>query len=82
MGTYADIKSKQMVRLLNWLAGHKSILLTGGGNHPYKVTCIHNGKSYPIPAGHSTMNKNIVKHFMEWLVENDICTKQEFDDHI
>lgn len=79
MGQYADVKSKQFVRLLKWLAKSKGVLLTGGGNHPYKITAIHNGEGYPLPASHKIMNKHIVNDFMEWLVRNEVCTKDEFD---
>lgn len=80
MGIYANIKSKQFVRFLKKLERKKGIELTTGGKHNYIVSCIHNGKSYPIPCGHSEINKNIVKDFMEWLVTNQICTEREFNE--
>jgi hypothetical protein len=54
----------------------------GGGKHPIKVISSKTGQSYPLPVGHGFVNKHIVKHFMEWLVINEICTKEEFDRHI
>lgn len=80
MGTYADIKSKQLRNALRWLENHKDIEVFGGGRHNTKVTCIHTGKSYPLPLSHSkSVNKNIVKDFVEWLVKNEVCTEEEFD---
>jgi hypothetical protein len=40
---------------------------------------IRNGKSYPVPVNHRVMDKYIVKDFMEWLVKNEVCTKEEFE---
>jgi len=82
MGQYADVTSKRMLQFLKWLCNHKEVDVTHGGNHPTKVTCRKNGESYPLPLGHSYVNKHIVKHFMEWLVMNGACTTQEFDEKI
>lgn len=82
MGEYADIKSRKIVRFLVWLVVNKGVEVSKAGRHNYKVTCIRNGKSYPIPSSHKTINRFIVKSFVEWLVENEICTKNECDNHI
>jgi hypothetical protein len=82
MSGYGDVKSRRMVRLLNWLSKNKKVEVKSGGNHNYKITCIHNGESYPIPSSHRVINKHIVKAFMEWLVINEICTKDEFDSRL
>ena len=80
MGTYADIKSRKLNRVLEWLVHNKGIEVTRGGKHNKKVTCIRNGKAYPLPLSHKTVTKYIVKDFVEWLVKNEVCTEQEFDD--
>ncbi len=79
MGQYANVSSKKMYRLLVWLANHKAINVTVGGNHPAKVVCKKNNEVYPLPISHREVNKEIVKAFMEWLVMNEICSKEEFD---
>ncbi|MEK7618185.1 MAG: hypothetical protein AAB410_03485 [Patescibacteria group bacterium] len=79
MGQYANIKSKRFKKVLKWLENHKGILLKKAGNHILKATAIHNGKAYPLPASHNEINKHIVKDFGEWLVENTICSKEEYD---
>ena len=82
MGEYANVKSRQFIRLLKWLQRTKGIECCDGGRHNFKVKVIHTGKTYPIPSSHREINKRIVKAFMEWLVEQDVCTKEEFDRHI
>ena len=82
MGQYADVTSRRMLQFLKWLGNHKSVDITVGGKHPIKVICPRSGESYPLPISHTAVNKHIVKHFMEWLVKNEICTKQEFDKHL
>jgi len=82
MADYADIKSRKVVRFLRWLVENKGVEVTSGGRHNYKVTCIRNGKSFPIPSSHKIINRFVVKAFVDWLVENEICTKEEFDGHI
>lgn len=77
MGEFADVKSKRIIKFLKWLSRHKPITVSDGGRHNYKVTCIHNGNSYPIPSSHRIVNKHIVKDFMEWLIKNGICTIEE-----
>jgi hypothetical protein len=71
-----------MYQFLKWLGNHKDVDVTDGGKHPTKVTCRRNGESYPLPLGHSVVNKHIIKDFMEWLGKNGVCTEQEFDDKI
>lgn len=82
MAEYADIKSRRIVRFLKWLVRNKGVEVIGGGRHNYKITCISNGKSYPIPSSHKTINRFVVKAFVDWLVENEICSEEEFNDHI
>lgn len=82
MGQYANVTSRRMLRLLKWLGNHKQVDVLIGGRHPIKVTCRTNNESYPIPSGHSVVNKHIVKDFMQWLVRNSICTEEEFDKHL
>lgn len=82
MGQYADITSRQLRRLLKWLADSKGVDVVAGGTHPIKVTCRKNNESYPLPMSHRMVNRHIVKDFMEWLERNGICTKEEFDERI
>lgn len=81
MGTYANITSKRMLQFLRWLGNHKKVDIVSGGTHPTKVIC-HNGETYPLPLSHTIVNKHIVKHFCVWLVKNEVCTQQEFNDKL
>lgn len=79
MGAYANVKSKQFIRLLRKLENKCDIELGAGGNHPYVVTCIHTGNSYPIPSSHKEINRHVIKDFGKWLVANGVCTKEDYD---
>ena len=74
MGQYANVTSRKLYQFLKWLGNHKKVDVI--------ITCQNNNESYPLPMSHAMMNKNIVKHFMEWLVKNEICTQQEFDERV
>ena len=82
MSGYGDIKTKKFLRALNWLENNKPVTIQKGGRHNIKVTCIHNGRSFPLPTSHSEINKHIVKKFVDWLAFNGICTKEEFDQKL
>ncbi|HEX8974171.1 MAG TPA: hypothetical protein VF817_01640 [Patescibacteria group bacterium] len=82
MGKYADIKSRKFIKLLKWLSRKKPVELSAGGKHNLAITCIHTGEKYPIACSHNLMNKHIVEHFKEWLVQRELCTEKEFDDHL
>ena len=83
MSGYTDIKSKKLKKgLLRWLDNKKGVEISEGGKHQIKITCIHNGKSFPIPCNHSTINKFMVKGLMKFLVQNEICAKEEFDERL
>lgn len=82
MGEYADVKIRQMVRLLNWLATKPSITIKTGGNHQFSVKHTHWDRPFPIPFKHSSVNKHIVKALMEKLVASEVCTKEEFDGRL
>lgn len=82
MGQYANVTSRRMYQFLKWLGNHKEVDVIAGGAHPIKITCHSNGESYPIPISHRFVNKHIVRDFIEWLVKNNICSKDEFDRHI
>jgi len=71
-----------MHQFLKWLGNNRAVDVVDAGRHAVKVTCQKNNESYPLPLSHRTVNKNIVKDFMEGLVKNDICTKQEFDERV
>ena len=83
MSGYANVKTKRFIRFLRALANKNPDLeLSGGGKHPYKLTCIHNGESIPIPASHREIDKFIVKDVMKCLVRWEICTKEYFDSNM
>ena len=82
MAPYANVTSRRMIQFLKWLGNHKEVDVVSGGKHPTKVTCKKNGETYPLPLGHSFVNKHIVKHFMERLVKNDVCSMEEFNNKI
>lgn len=82
MSGYGDVKRSRIIGLLNWLARHKGVAVEAGGRHNHKVECIHNGNTYPIPSSHPVINKHVVKSFQEWLAANDVCAKEEFDEHL
>lgn len=79
MGQYANVSSKKMYCFLRWLGNNKDVDVIVGGKHPAKVICKKNGEAYPLPISHREVNKHIIKAFMEWLVKNETCTKEEFD---
>lgn len=82
MGQHANVTSRRMYQFLKWLGNKKEVDVVVGGGLPAKVTCQKNGESYPFLISHTMVNKHIVKDFMEWLIRNGICTKQEFDERI
>ena len=82
MGEYANIKSKRFYRLLKWLSNHKRFEIMPGGRHTTKARAIETNSSYPLPLSHGEVNKNIVKDFRDWLVRNNICQIEEFDEHL
>ena len=82
MGQYANIKSRRFYRFLKWLGNNKDVDVVEGGCHPTKVICNNSQESYPLPLSHSEVNKHIIKDFVEWLEKNNVCTKEEFDNHL
>lgn len=82
MGEYANVKSKKFYYLLTWLSNHKRFEIVEGGRHVAKAHAIETNSSYPLPLSHNEVNKNIVKAFRDWLVDNGICTIEEFDEHL
>jgi len=80
MGEYANIKRRDIIRLLKKLEiSNKDLEILRGGKHNIKVKYIHWEQSYPVPIKHGEVNKHIVKALMKRLVKSDICTKEEFD---
>lgn len=82
MGEYANIKSKKFYYLLKWLSNHKRFEMFQGGKHVSKAHAIETGYSFPLPLSHNEVNKNIVKAFRDWLIDNNVCTIEEFDEHL
>ena len=82
MSGYGDIKTKKFLNVITWLKNHKPVTVGKGGRHNLKIVCIHNEQSFSLPTSHPEINKHIVKAFADWLVKNEICTKEEFDEKI
>lgn len=82
MSGYGDIKTKKFLNVLSWLGNNKPVTVKKAGRHNLKVTCIHNGHSFALPTSHPEVNKYIVKKFVDWLVSNQVCTKEEFDERL
>lgn len=83
MGEYANVKRKNINKLLNWLCKkNSSVCVEAGGKHNIKITYSFWDRPFPIPFKHSEVNRHIVKSFMEKLVASGICTKEEFDEKI
>lgn len=81
MGIGGDIKRRKFLSVLERICNKYGLDLTGGGRHPYRVKCIQTNEVYPIPAGHKTINKRIVKDFGKWLERNNVCGFDEFERH-
>ena len=81
MGEYADVKTRKVRKFIKWLKRNKSIEVRESGKH-LVVTCIYNGKSFPVPVAHRVVNKNILKEFMNKLIEWRICTETEIRDRL
>ncbi len=79
---FANMKSRRARRFLIWLENHKGVTVESGGKHPYKVSCIHNNQSYPLPISHGEINSHTMKHFCEWLVANEICEWSEIEKNL
>ena len=83
MGEYANVKRKNIHRLLRWLCKkNSSISVEAGGKHNIKIKYSFWKRPFPIPFNHSEVNRHIVKDFMQELVNSNICTKDEFDQYI
>ena len=82
MGEYANVKSKDFYRVLQWLANKKGLVVRTGGNHVIKVESSKSGQSFPLPLSHGTISRYITRSFVEWLVKNEVCTKEEFDERL
>ena len=82
MSGYGDIKTKKFLNAITWLKNNKPITVHKGGRHNIKISCIYNGKSFALPTSHPEINKHIVQKFVMWLVANNICTKEEFDQRL
>jgi len=61
---------------------HKQVKIVSGGKHVVKAVAIKTNQAYPLPLNHPTVSKRIVKAFRDWLVENNVCTIEEFDERV
>ena len=83
MGEYADVKRKDINRLLGWLCRkNNSISVEVGGNHNIILKYSFWKRPFPIPFNHSVVKKHLVKNLSKQLINSKICTKEEFDQHI
>jgi hypothetical protein len=83
MGQYANVKRKNIIRLMRWLTRKDDKLIVSiRGKHQYAVEYPFWNQPYPIPFKHNEVNKFIVKDLMELLVVSKICTQEEFDEHV
>lgn len=82
MGDYADTKRRKMLKLLKWLETQSGFSVTNGGHHQWLVKHESWLRPFPIPFKHETVNKYIVKDLMNRIVATNICTREEFDQHI
>lgn len=81
MGEYGNVKRRKLVKFLNWLQANKKVEIIEGANHTL-LKCIHNGEKTPTPIRHNKVDKNLVFALQKWLERNQICSKEEFDEHI
>lgn len=83
MGEYADVKRKNIDKLLRWLRKkNSSISVEAGGNHNIILKYSSWKRPFPIPFNHSVVNRYIVKDLLKLLINSKICTKEEFDQYI
>lgn len=82
MGNYANVKYKRIINFLRWLENHKGVGVVSGSKHVIAVKIIHNNERFPIPNNHGEVNRFIIQRFQKFLVENNICTKEEFDEQL
>lgn len=81
MTEYASVKTSKLKNVLKWLKNIGGVEITSRGRHA-KIRCNHNGNTFPLPISHKNVNRFIIKKFAEWLVENEICGKEEFDSRL
>ncbi len=81
MSGYANTKRRKIRKFLIWLSKNKGVTIDEGSNHT-TITCIHNGKKTPSPVRHSNVDKHLVMAMVKWLIENDVCTKEECDQYL
>jgi len=67
---------------LKWLSTKDSICIDKGGKHEILIRYTFWERPYPIPFKHNEVNRHIIKDLMQKLVDSNICTKEEFDEHI
>jgi len=77
MSGFGDVKSKKLKNVIKWLSSKTEIRVSKGGRHNIKIKHIYDG-AYPLPISHSTIDKHVVKHFADWLIQNNVCTEEEF----
>lgn len=83
MAVYGDVKSKTVIKALKHFVNKCTDLeLLRGGKHNLKLHCIHNGKKFPVPCSHRTINRYIVKDIEKFLVDNGITTPEEFRSRV
>lgn len=81
MGGYNNVSQRKIKRFLKWLKNHKQVEVEEGAKHT-RITCIYNGNSTLAPTRHSEVDPNLIKALVDWLIKNEICTKEECDSQL
>lgn len=82
MGGKGEVKTRKILSFLTWLGNHKGVEIKKGGRHQIKVIIIHNNDSCPLPTSHPIVKGPIIESFREFLIKNEICTEEEFDERV
>ena len=82
MGEYADVKRNKVLKLLKWLEAQTGFTVDNGGKHQWLIKHDSWSRPFPIPFKHNTVNKYIKKDLMRRVVATEICTKDQFDQHL
>jgi len=82
MGDLADVKRKNVYKLLRWLETKESVEVIEGGRHIYLIKHSSWSRPFPIPFKHNVINKHILKSLMQQLVDSGVCSEAEFREKI
>ncbi len=83
MSEYANVKRRNICKLLNWLCKKDKFLTVGvGGKHTMVIKYNYWERPFPVPFKNSEVRRFYVKTLLKKLVDSEICTKEEFDKYI